>query len=105
MDMKLKKNIYYSRNDFVKHVCTIVLGRYLYDGSTEISFLELADYLNVTADSLRMRKRDPKVMALLDEQGIKVKKIKGMNHFVLEAESFYLAIEEEEEEDNNTVII
>jgi hypothetical protein len=102
--MKLKKNIYYSRTDFVKHVCTIVLGRYLYDGSTEISFLELADYLNVTADSLRMRKRDPKVMTLLEDHGIKVKKFKGLNHFVLDTEQFYLVIEEDDDE-NDTIVI
>ena len=51
-----------------------------------------------------MRKRDPKVMAMLDDQGIKVKKIKGMNHFVLEAERFYLAIEENDNESNTFII-
>jgi hypothetical protein len=81
--MKLKKNIYYSREDFKKHICTITLGRYLYDGSKSISFLEVAEYLKVTADSLRMRKKDAKVMAMLEAEGITVKKIKGLNHYHL----------------------
>lgn len=100
----LKKNAYYSREDFKKHISTILLGRYLYDGSTAVSFLEIAEYLSTTTDNLRMRKRDPKVMAMLDKQGIKVKKIKGMNHFVLEDEQFYLAIEEDDDESNAIVI-
>ncbi|MGE6609841.1 hypothetical protein ACQKFG_04790 [Peribacillus sp. NPDC076916] len=83
--MKLKKNIYYSRQEFVKHISTITLGRYAVDGSP-VSFLEVAAYLNVSADSLRMRKKDAKVMAMLQAAGIQVKKIKGINHYYLVAE-------------------
>lgn len=106
--MQLKKNIYFSRQEFTKHICTIVLGRYLYDGSTEISFLEIAEYLNVTADSLRMRKKDKVVSEMLEAEGITVTKIKGMNHYCLSIIELYLAIEDEEEteaEENNTMII
>jgi hypothetical protein len=87
--MRLKKNIYYSRQDFLKHVSTIVLGRFAFDGSTAVSFLEVADYLGVSPDSLRMRKKDSKTMSMLETAGIRVKKIKGINHF-------YLTTEEEE---------
>lgn len=81
----LKKNIYYSREDFIRHISTITLGRFAYDGSP-VSFLEVAAYLNVSADSLRMRKKDEKVMAMLQAAGIQVKKIKGINHYYLVAE-------------------
>lgn len=92
--MRLKKNVYYSRQDFLKHVSTIVLGRFAFNGSKAVSFLEVADYLGVSPDSLRMRKKDAKVMGLLEAAGIRVKKIKGINHY-------YLATEEED----NTLII
>ncbi|PLR69105.1 hypothetical protein [Bacillus sp. UMB0893] len=88
----LKKNIYYSREDFIRHISTITLGRFAYDGSP-VSFLEVAAYLDVSPDSLRMRKRDANVMKTLEAAGIKVKKIKGINHY-------YLTTEEE-----NTLII
>ncbi|WP_458352415.1 hypothetical protein [Peribacillus frigoritolerans] len=76
----LKKNIYYSREDFIRHITTITLGRFAYDGSP-VSFLEVAAYLNLTSDSLQMRKRDVKVMKSLEDVRICVKKIKGINHF------------------------
>jgi hypothetical protein len=88
--LKLKNGSYYSRQEFKKHICTILLGRYLYDGSTAVSFLEVAEYLSTTTDNLRMRKKDPKVMAMLEAESITVKKVKGVNHFTLDVDQFYL---------------
>jgi DNA-binding Lrp family transcriptional regulator len=107
----LKKNIYFSRQDFTKHICTITLGRYLYDGSTSVSFLEVAEYLSVSPDSLRMRKKDLKTMGMLEAEGITVTKIKGINHFHLSNIKLYITTEEVEDEDeteapgDNTMII
>ncbi|MFP5111617.1 hypothetical protein ACSU64_04435 [Bacillaceae bacterium C204] len=103
----LKKNAYYNRKDFTKHICTICLGRYFYDGSKSISFLEIAEYLNVTADSLRMRKKDAKVMAMLEAEGIAVIKVKGVNHYHLTNIELYTEVEEveDEEEVSNTIVI
>ncbi|MEY2195773.1 hypothetical protein AB7942_24020 [Neobacillus sp. BF23-41] len=106
--MKLKKNMYYSREDFKKHICTIVLGRYLYDGSTEVSFLEVAEYIGVSPDSLRMRKKDAKVMAMLEAEGIAVIKVKGVNHYHLSNIELYTEVEteeENEEEVSNTIVL
>jgi hypothetical protein len=103
----LKKNAYYNRKDFVRHICTICLGRYLFDGSTEMSFLEVAEYINVSPDSLRMRKKDAKVMAMLEVEGITVTKIKGINHYHLSNIELYAATEEVEveEEVGKTIVI
>jgi len=83
--MKLKNGSYYNRTDFIKHICTIVLGRYAYNG-TPVSFLEVGEYLGASPDSMRMKKKNIKIMKMLEAAGIKVKKIKGINHFYLATE-------------------
>lgn len=91
--MKLKKGTYYSRDEFVKYVCIIVLGNYLYDGTTKVPFSQVAAFLNISPDLLYMKKKVPEVIAMFEDEGIKVKKIKGINHFSVE--EFHLAIEED----------
>lgn len=91
--MTIKKGSYLNRSDFVKNVCIIVLGKYMYNGCTEVPFTEVTDYLSVSSDSIRFRKKDTKAMTMLEKHGITVKKIKGINHFVLNDVQFYLAIE------------
>jgi hypothetical protein len=94
---KLKKGSYFNKNEFVRHVAIILLGRFAYDGSTSVSFLEVAEYLNTTSDNLRMRKKQKVVSEMLESAGIKVKKICGVNHYYL--------INEVEEEVGKTIVI
>ncbi|MEX3711216.1 hypothetical protein ABFV99_02305 [Cytobacillus horneckiae] len=83
--MPLKNGSYYSREDFIRHVSIITLGKYAFNGSP-VSFAEVAAYLNVSTNALRLRKLDENVMKPLEHAGIKVKLINGKNHFYLDTE-------------------
>jgi len=79
---KLEKKKYLSRKDLIQKINIVVLGYYAYY-NRPIAFSEMATYLNVTPDRLRMAKMDKELMNDLERCGIYVQVIGKTNHFSL----------------------
>lgn len=80
----MKRN-YYNSEQFAKHVAAFVVG-YHYINKEAITFKQVAEYLNITSDAIRMKTNDKnnKIHKELEKFNIKCKRDGRHNVFYLD---------------------